>query len=373
MDSKCLMLPSKAANKNRWIDRASALVRVGAIGAIIITGLSMMHHDAATEHDVATIVTTAAASPLAPVSPPLCTKTLPAGGDLAAFSISLAPGDVACLALGAVYVVDTIYMEVGGTAAQPIILTSADPATPATIRGRLVTNPGANYITISDLRLDGINVNNWPSITIGSDHITLMHNDVMNEHTAVCINTINDLIYGIAHDTLIDANRIHDCGALPATNLQHGLYLMGYRATVTNNYIYNNADRGVQLRGSQDSVIEHNVIDGNGEGVIFGDLSASMNKVAYNVISNSRLRFNAESWWTSVPVGTGNTLHDNCFWSTRTDAYGSGGGVAPKLSGVVVGTKTVAAPLYMNPSTGDYRLQTGSACASYGPAGHPGP
>ena len=47
---------------------------------------------------------------------------------------------------------------------------------------------------------------------------------------------------------MIEHNRIHDCGELPATNFDHGVYVAEARDTVIrDNWIYSNADRGVQL------------------------------------------------------------------------------------------------------------------------------
>ena len=44
---------------------------------------------------------------------------------------------------------------------------------------------------------------------------------------------------------------------------------------IRDNWIYDNADRGVQLYPDADgTVVTGNVIDGNGEGVIFGGVAA---------------------------------------------------------------------------------------------------
>ena len=208
------------------------------------------------------------------------------------------------------------------------MLTSADPASPATIKGRIVTFPGGDWITFTQLKLDGVNAGALPSPTVGSDHVTFSNVDVTNEHTAICFDLINSTTWGVAHYTTIDSSRIHGCGELPSTNQDHGIYISGYYATITNNYIYDNADRGVQLRGSQNGTIQHNVIDRNGEGVIFGDQVTSNNDVSNNIVSNSNIRWNAESFWGSSPVGTGNSFHNNCVWASNSESYyDSQGGV----------------------------------------------
>ena len=86
---------------------------------------------------------------------------------------------------------------------------------------------------------------------------------------------------------MIERNRIHNCGELPATNHHHGIYVEASDgARITDNWIYDNADRGVQLfPDAQGTYVARNVIDGNGQGIIFSRKSAN-NVVEHNVISN---------------------------------------------------------------------------------------
>ena len=45
--------------------------------------------------------------------------------------------------------------------------------------------------------------------------------------------------------TVLEHNRIYDCGQLPPTNHQHGIYVSAARDTrIISNLIYDNADRG---------------------------------------------------------------------------------------------------------------------------------
>src|SRR5215212_486921 len=86
------------------------------------------------------------------------------------------------------------------------------------------------------------------------------------------------------------------------------------------------------------SVQSSDVIDSNGEGVIFsGDSSTTSdsNVVRNNVISNSKIRWLVESYW-SGPVGRGNTVHHNCLWPTnRNISYNKNDGVQPNAKGFV--------------------------------------
>ena len=279
---------------------------------------------------------------------------------------ALSAGETGCLAAGQTFVGD-LTLTHGGQSGAPITITSADPSNPATIRGRIVTKPGGDWITLSFLKLVGVNADALPSPTIGSDHVTLSHDDISNDHTAICIDVIDSSTWGTGHNTTIDANRIHGCGKLPAQNQDHGVYDSGYYTTVTNNLIYDNADRGVQLRGDHGSVVKYNVIDGNGEGVIFGDLSSSNDEVAFNIVTNSLIRSNVESYWGSTPVGTGNAFHDNCVYATNANSYyNSGGGVNTSAGGYTIQNVTIGDPAYVNRAAGDYRLQSTSKCVGFG-------
>ncbi len=278
---------------------------------------------------------------------------------------ALAPGQTGCLAAGATFASD-VSLSHGGQPGAPIVLTSVDPANPATIKGRVATFPGGDWITFTQVKFDGVNPTDLPSPTVGSDHVTFENVDVTNEHTAICFDLI-DSTWGVAHYTTIDSSRIHDCGALPSTNQDHGIYISGYNAVVTNNYIYGNADRGVQLRGAQSATIEHNVIDGNGEGVIFGDLVTSNNNVADNIVTNSKIRWNAESFWGSGPVGTGNSFHDNCVWATNGNSYYDSAGGVGDPTGFSASANTVANPQYANAGAGNYVIPSSSPCAGKGP------
>ncbi len=279
---------------------------------------------------------------------------------------ALAPGQTGCLAAGATFV-SNVSLSHGGQPGAPIVLTSADPANPATIKGRIVTFPGGDWITFTQLKLDGVNAGALPSPTVGSDHVTFANVDVTNEHTAICFDLINSTTWGVAHYTTIDSSRIHGCGELPSTNQDHGIYISGYYATVTNNYIYDNADRGVQLRGSQNGTIQHNVIDRNGEGVIFGDQVTSNNDVSNNIVSNSNIRWNAESFWGSSPVGTGNSFHNNCVWASNSESYYDSQGGVDGGDGFSTSANTVGNPLYVNAGAGNYAVPIGSPCAGKGP------
>ena len=168
-------------------------------------------------------------------------------------------------------------------------------------------------------------------------------------------------------------NRIHDCGRLPATNHDHGIYVVSAaKFRIAGNVIYDNADRGVQLYpDAQRGVIARNVLDGNGSGVIFGGDESSAsggNRVELNVIANSRLRWNVEQSWAGE-AGRGNVVRGNCVHAPdRRAVYGQAGGIAPPGGGFLAFGNRVAAPLYVDRRAKDFRLRRQSPCAGRGPA-----
>jgi hypothetical protein len=267
---------------------------------------------------------------------------------------SLAPGQTGCLRAG-VFQGD-VKVDRGGTAGAPTTITSY-PGERATVVGRFRVAEPANHVTIAALDLDGRNEDNLPSPTINGDHVTFTGNDVTNHHTTICFILGSDT-YGRARHAVIERNRIHDCGALPATNHHHGIYVEASDgARITDNWIYDNADRGVQLfPDAQGTYIARNVIDGNGQGIIFSRESAN-NVAEHNVISNPVLRYNIEEWELT---GAGNVARRNCVWSAR---HPGNAGIQPGLDVPVLDSK-VADPGFVSRAAKDFRLRAGSPCAS---------
>lgn len=275
---------------------------------------------------------------------------------------TLTAGQIGCVRSGAY--TQNVTITHAGSPGAPITITSY-PGERATLTGRLWVHQGADYVTVSAMNLNGRNANNLPSPDINAAHTTFTANDVTDEHTAICFDLGSDTTYGRATNTLIQRNRIHDCGTLPAANHDHGIYVESSTgAQILENVIYNNADRGIQLYpDAQQTTVEHNIIDSNGEDIIFsGDFgtASSNNTVANNLITNATIRADIESWYPAGnPVGQDNTVHNNCVW----------GGVTATIQTAEIGftatdNNTTANPQYVNPTTGDYRINSTSPCAN---------
>jgi parallel beta-helix repeat protein len=229
----------------------------------------------------------------------------------------------------------------------------------------------ANDVVITHLRLDGSTTGGRPSPQVNGDRVTFRDNDVSNGHTAICFSVGGEFAkFGLAYGTVIAANRIHDCGRLPRTNHDHGIYLEGSRgARVVRNLIYRNADWGVHLYPEADrSYIAHNVIDGNGGGIIVageeagGEYaephSSDRNLIELNVITNSTALQNIVSWWGG-PVGVGNLARRNCMWRSKGENVGD-------HEGLTLRANVVASPGFVNRRAAKYRMRASSRCRRLG-------
>ena len=314
----------------------------------------------------------AASAPLgAATTPAACNLVAsPSGSDSASGTVSapfqtaqklvssLTPGETGCLEAGTYN--ENITFRTAGTATAPITLASY-PGQTATIVGRMYIVDGANYTTITGLDLNGENPQQALSPMIDANNATFSHDDVTNDHTGTCFG-IGSATWGWATGTLITHDRIHDCGELPATNAQHGLYIgAATDTTIEWSLIYGNADRGIQLYpDAQHTTIDHNIIDDNGEGIIIsgaGGVASSYTNIYDNILSNADVRHDVESYWPpGNPVGVDNTVHNNCIWG------GSKGTIGMADGGYRVSENLKASPQFVNEAAHDYELRATSPC-----------
>jgi parallel beta-helix repeat protein len=296
-----------------------------------------------------------------------CTKVASPGDSLQSFLNSVDPGDVACLH-GGTYNEDPT-MGRGGNGEDSRVVVRSFPGEHATIAGRLTVTQDADYVTFEQLELDGHDApacdsgatcTKLPSPTVNGDHVVFQDNEVTNHHVAICFNLGNPG-YGRPQGVVIQRNRIHDCGRMdPVSNHDHGIYVAYADNTkILSNVIYDNADRGIQLYpDAQHTLMRGNVIDGNGEGVIFsgaGGDTSNDNVLENNVITNSKLRHDVETYYPENP-GHGNVVRNNCV-------FGGNQGEIADQSGYDVFANLKVDPQYVDRGGKDFRLKDGSPCA----------
>jgi hypothetical protein len=314
-----------------------------------------------------------------------CTVVARPGTGLQRFVRRLHAGTTGCLAPGD-YEIRRLVLSAAGAQRAPIVLRSLDVRRPATLHGVVWLASSARFWVVEDLRIDGRNPWNLPSPIVNGSHSTWRRDDVSNRGSGdgkqpygggICFNLGQINGYGYAEDTTIVQSRIHDCGI--ANNHNHGIYIVATsgRTLIQNNWIFRNGDRGIQLYpAGENVVIEDNVIDGNGSGIIFsghGSLTSRNAIVSRNIISNSRDRWNVESWYPDgTPIGTGNVVVRNCLWASSADTYyNSDGGISPPVGFVVGHGNVVQHPLFVGASRGDFKLWRGSGCKGFGPRADP--
>lgn len=271
-------------------------------------------------------------------------------------------------------------------------ITAREPGIPAgseavEVDGRLAVNPGAEGTTIEGLALVG-NASTATTPAVFASHTTLRGNDITNEDSSSICVVVNH--YGNEEESApaavtIKNNKIHDCGIPTSVDsgdaqFDQAVYIAdGRRTKIAGNWIYDNTARGIQLYpNARRSVVVRNVIDGNGEGVLFGgdgETASSGNLVKGNVISNSNVRWNIESHWTGGDdglIGSGNIAVDNCVYPSNStdgaDYYNSNGGIDAEnhpghvTAGYSVSETRVGDPGFVDRDANDYSLAAGSPC-----------
>ncbi|MHB8233240.1 MAG: hypothetical protein ACYDHT_01155, partial [Solirubrobacteraceae bacterium] len=172
---------------------------------------------------------------------------------------ALGAGQTGCLASGQTFAGFTLHGgDSHGAEGAPVTITSTNPAVPATINTRIVTEAGADWLTFTHLTMvsDALSSNEDPSPTINSTHTTWTYDDISGSDLNICVLPSQPSPWGAAEYTLIEHDRIHDCGR-PVNKAEveaqgndtyegrlngwhaHGIYDDGFHTTVRNSYFSN--------------------------------------------------------------------------------------------------------------------------------------
>jgi parallel beta-helix repeat protein len=266
----------------------------------------------------------------------------------------LRPGMTGCLVGGGIFREGALHISESGVSGRPITIRSAGRT--AAIHGDVTVY--GSHVVLRGLVLDGDLTSRASPFIVGSD-VALIGDSVTSHHRGICILVGGD---HPARHTVIAYNRIHDCGRLPATGFDHGIYVENsIGAVIDHNLIYRNADYGIQLYpNAQSTVVTHNIIDQNGRGVIIAGAdgrASSGSLIAANIISNPSSNAAVQGWWPpGNPVGTHNVVTGNCLWTTgRVPSYDGEGFT------VAAGNRR-AQPRFVDARAGDYRLTASSPC-----------
>jgi hypothetical protein len=269
---------------------------------------------------------------------------------------SLDAGDVGCLRAGA-YGGDSVYFEAPGAELRSY------PGELATITAFMEVVPEAAGAHIHHLRFDASHHDNEVGIKLQADRTQFTDNELTKGGNGIC------LLAGTYHPAagiVIERNRIYDCG--PASSkYMHQIYLQNTRGAIVRwNILTGNAGGwGVHLyANADDSLIAHNIIDGNHGGVIFAgddEATSDRNVVRNNAITYSQQRWNIEGSWSDAGTGSANRAVRNCVYSNGEDAPSGieegDGGFTASASLVMDGSP------YLARSLGDYRFDPESRCA----------
>ena len=264
--------------------------------------------------------------------------------------------EVGCLRAGT-YGGDEIYFEAPGAELRSY------PGELATITAFMEVVPEAVGAHIHHLRFDASHHDNEVGIKLQADRTQFTDNELTKGGNGIC------LLAGTYHPAagiLIERNRIYDCG--PASSkYMHQIYLQNTRGAVVRwNILTGNAGGwGVHLyANADDSLIAHNIIDGNHGGVIFAgddEATSDRNVVRNNAITYSQQRWNLEGSWSDAGTGSGNRAVRNCVYSNGEDAPS---GIEEGDGGFVESANLVSSGSpYLARNLGDYRFDPESRCA----------
>lgn len=246
----------------------------------------------------------------------------------------------------------------------PGITLTSNGSDSVVLEGSIRVDPSGRRSSVKGVTIKG--PGQHVTVLIQATRFSLRGNTITNLHRhSSCVLIGSYYSRPAPRGVHIVGNRIHDCGQLPRTNHDHGIYVAdSRRAVIRRNWIYENADRGIQLYPSaQRSIIEGNVLDQNGTGINFSGVdgvTSNHNRVRGNIISRSVVSWNAASGPTG-PRARGNLMRRNCVFASKR-GFRSNGGIEKPSRNFRARRNKIAKPRFKHPGSGDYRLRAGSRC-----------
>jgi hypothetical protein len=285
-----------------------------------------------------------------------CTKTLSAGGNVQSFVDSLSAGETGCLR-GGTYTTGLFYFRRANTTV------TSYPGERATI------DQGSSMSVVDDVadnmvikRINFVTSNVHTIRVYGSD-VTMEDNSFTNKKafgSGACVSVGGSTV--TTYNLKLYRNIFHDCGS-SSDNQNHPIYA-GHARTITivDNLFYGTGGYAVHLYPDvSGAYVAHNITDGAGACRGGNVIDSAFNDHVFerNIIINAQTcpnpNYATPSHGLLVKTGTTNKANYNCFYNN------AGGDISGSVSQVGnINTN----PLFVNTSTRDYRLQSGSGCLS---------
>lgn len=243
------------------------------------------------------------------------------------------------------------------------------PITLRSVRGRRATLVGGPlYIPQSsdNVQIEHVNINTGSTDQVGIQVMSvgdaLIGDNITNRSAPTsCIILGSNGGWGVAVDTIIADDVIHQCGSPSDGDQDHAIYFNNSDgAVVRNSEIWGTSGFAIHLyEHAINTVVRHNVIDDNGYGVIFSDgpgFDSWNNVVVDNVIADTTHGYGVESWWGGS-VGEDNVLEHNCIYDAAK------GAISRPTSGFTAIDNVVAPRHFTAASQRAFAMRRGSACS----------